>query len=152
MAYHWKRKLTLIQHKIALEHSHPESSCDLKRNVLTWRASMRPTALSDAYKVVISYDEHHTPRIFVQGQTLRGLSKSDFPHKYEIDKKNNRVRVCLYLPSELDYGKPFSETLVPWTAEWLFHYEIWLATGDWRGGGCHPQSDSKKQRVDGGKL
>ena len=105
---------------------------------------MTPTLLSQSYKVVITYDEHHAPKIVVHGQSLRGLSKSDFPHKYDIDEIHNRVRVCLCLPSELDYGKPFSETLVPWTVEWLFYYEIWLATGAWRGGGQHPQRGKRK--------
>lgn len=151
MAYHWKRKLTLIQHKIALARSYPESFCELKRNVLTWRATIRPTALSEEYRVILSFNEHQAPKIFVQGQALKGLAKSNFPHKYEIDEVHKRVRVCLYLPSELDYGQPFSETLVPWTAEWLFYYEIWLATEDWRGGGHHPLGDAKKQKLMGGR-
>jgi hypothetical protein len=28
-----------------------------------------------------------------------------------------------------------ADTIVPWTAEWLVHYEIWLVTGEWYGGG-----------------
>ena len=27
------------------------------------------------------------------------------------------------------------DTIVPWTAEWLLHYEVWLATGEWLGDG-----------------
>lgn len=30
-------------------------------------------------------------------------------------------------------------TIIPWTSEWLFNYEVWLATGEWRGGGMHPR-------------
>ena len=30
------------------------------------------------------------------------------------------------------------DTTVPWTAEWLLNYEIWLATGSWYGGGEWP--------------
>jgi hypothetical protein len=26
-------------------------------------------------------------------------------------------------------------TIVPWIAEWLYHYEAWLATGVWSDGG-----------------
>jgi hypothetical protein len=33
-----------------------------------------------------------------------------------------------------------ADTIVPWTAEWLVHYEIWLMTGEWYGGGdCPPR-------------
>ena len=28
-----------------------------------------------------------------------------------------------------------ADTIVPWTCEWLVHYEIWFATGEWHGGG-----------------
>jgi hypothetical protein len=31
------------------------------------------------------------------------------------------------------------DTILPWTAEWLLHYEIWRATEKWMGGGIHPQ-------------
>lgn len=31
-----------------------------------------------------------------------------------------------------------SDTIVPGTAEWLVHYEIWLVTGEWYGGGDWP--------------
>jgi len=31
-----------------------------------------------------------------------------------------------------------ADTIVPWTADWLAHYEIWLVTGDWYGGGEWP--------------
>ena len=31
-----------------------------------------------------------------------------------------------------------ADTIVPWAAEWLMHYELWLVTGEWTGGGDHP--------------
>jgi hypothetical protein len=30
------------------------------------------------------------------------------------------------------------QTFVPWTALWLFYFEDWLTTNEWRGGGEHP--------------
>ena len=30
-----------------------------------------------------------------------------------------------------------AEIIVPWISEWLLHYEIWLVTGEWHGGGMH---------------
>ena len=32
-------------------------------------------------------------------------------------------------------------TIVPWCSEWLFYYELWLATGEWLGGGVHPHPE-----------
>ena len=31
-----------------------------------------------------------------------------------------------------------ADTIVPGTAEWLVHYEIWLVTSEWYGGGDWP--------------
>lgn len=28
-----------------------------------------------------------------------------------------------------------SDKVIPWAIEWLFYYEIWLATGEWQSGG-----------------
>lgn len=137
------RRLRLIEHKVALERSYPNAYCELRRGVLIWKAVVRPTVLSREYQVKIWCKQNNLPRVVVSGDSLRGLSKSDFPHKYEIDEAHNLVRVCLYLPSEFDYMKPFSDTIVPWAIEWLLHYEIWLATGEWRGGGVHPTSGGK---------
>lgn len=138
-----KRRLRLIEHKVALERSYPDAYCDLKQGVLVWKAVVRPTVLSRKYQVKIWCKQNNQPRVVVSGDSLRGLSKSDFPHKYEIDQDHRLVRVCLYLPSEFDHMQPFSDTIVPWAIEWLLHYEIWLATGEWRGGGVHPMSGRK---------
>lgn len=139
-----KKRLRLIDQKIILKREYPDAVCELNRNKLVWRGTLRPTSFSREYKVRISYDERTPPKVVVSGDSLRELDKSSFPHKYEIDPKNKRVTICLYRPYELDYGKPFADTLVPWAMEWLFHYEIWLATGTWCGGGEHPTSGNKR--------
>ena len=38
-----------------------------------------------------------------------------------------------------------ADTIVAWTCEWLIHYEIWLATGEWHGGG---DGLAEEQRTD----
>lgn len=30
------------------------------------------------------------------------------------------------------------DSVLLWASLWLFFYEVWLATGDWLGGGEHP--------------
>jgi hypothetical protein len=45
--------------------------------------------------------------------------------------------LCLYYPGQWRPDLLLSTTIVPWTAEWLMHYELWLATGHWTGGGHH---------------
>lgn len=37
---------------------------------------------------------------------------------------------------DLDHRKDLiSDTIIPWVADWLLYYELWLATGEWLGGG-----------------
>jgi hypothetical protein len=40
---------------------------------------------------------------------------------------------------------PIIDTIIPWTSEWLLHYECWLATGKWHGGGIHHETEIEKQ-------
>jgi hypothetical protein len=34
---------------------------------------------------------------------------------------------------------------VPWTALWLFYFEEWLVSNEWKGGGEHPGGVDKPQ-------
>lgn len=43
--------------------------------------------------------------------------------------------LCLYTPGQWDRSMQIATTIIPWTAEWLFHYELWKATDHWVGGG-----------------
>jgi len=36
------------------------------------------------------------------------------------------------------------DTYIAWTSEWLWHFEDWLTTGVWAGGGEHPQQRRKR--------
>jgi hypothetical protein len=43
--------------------------------------------------------------------------------------------LCLCYPEEWQPTMLIARTILPWTVEWLAHYEIWRATGHWTGGG-----------------
>ena len=53
------------------------------------------------------------------------------PHMY--DQKT----LCLYYPAAREWrpDQLIATTIVPWTTTWLFFYEVWCMTGEWRGGG-----------------
>ena len=64
-------------------------------------------------------------------------------------------RLCLHFPGEWDPRMLISETIIPWASEWLYFHELWLATGEWHGGGHNPSpkapetlSKSEEQGVD----
>ena len=62
-----------------------------------------------------------------------------------IDPNNQWVEICLYRYAfEFSRYKLLANTVIPWIVEWLFYYEIWLTTGEWLGGGEHPQSEKRR--------
>jgi hypothetical protein len=52
------------------------------------------------------------------------------PHFYQ-----NRKSLCLYHPNDFKWisGKILAREIVPWTAAWIYFYEIWLRTNIWYG-------------------
>ena len=124
----------------------PESSCIIKKNIMIWNGSLRPTSLSKEYNVTVKYDGINSPETWVWGDELLKLDAPDFPHHYHIDIKEKKVEMCLFVPRFNEWNKSqlISDTIIPWAIEWLYFYEIWLVTGIWCGGGIHPES--KKTR------
>lgn len=64
-----------------------------------------------------------------------GPAKS-IPHTYTDGS------LCLHDFSEWRGHMVIADTTLAWTAEWLIHYEIWRATGDWHGGGEWPPGEA----------
>jgi hypothetical protein len=50
-------------------------------------------------------------------------------------------RLCLFLPGSREWNgdDPIALTILPWASLWLYFYEVWHATGEWLGGGVHPE-------------
>lgn len=63
------------------------------------------------------------------------------PHLYWDEESPMRSRLCLFDPAAKEWTSDMAiaETIVPWTIDWLASYEGWLATGEWTGGGRHPE-------------
>lgn len=128
-----------------------------------WEGTLTP--VRKAYKVRVTY----FPRIFfpdfqianprisvivddpVIGLDPRGTGELP-PHIYPNVSRPEFPRLCLFDPAtdEWDGEKLIAETILPWTARWLFFFEGWMATGEWFGGGRHPErsADSWKPPSD----
>jgi len=103
---------------------------------------MRPTPLSRNYLVEVIYSPGAAPRVFVREPDLVSLAgKRSLPHVYS----QQPTRICLYLPNTGEWTrmKLLSETVLPWTALWLFYFEDWLLGDKWNGGGHSPEMSSK---------
>lgn len=87
----------------------------------------------------------HSVHAYVLHPDLTALADGQRPpHIYGYD--GGRTKLCLFMPGagEWHAGLWLSETIVPWTVEWLRYYEMWLIDGLWHGGGEHP--DTKPRR------
>ncbi|WP_125766697.1 hypothetical protein [Lapidilactobacillus wuchangensis] len=69
----------------------------------------------------------------------------DIPHIFvnQSSKEKKEIFLCLYRNKhnrkEFIFGDNLKETLIPWTKEWLYFYELFLVTGKWYGNGEHPE-------------
>lgn len=52
--------------------------------------------------------------------------------------------LCLYYPdyNEWHANDSWADSIIPWTSLWLYFFELWIATGEWLGGGIHPGSNN----------
>jgi len=130
-----RKRLNLVAQRLRLERCFPESRSTINRNELCWRGTLRPTELSRDYVAKVTYKLGGAPHVWILHPKLEKRNDQRLPHVYEGD------RLCLYLPGtgEWTETQSLAHTIVPWTSEWLLHYELWLVTGDWNGGGEHPQ-------------
>jgi hypothetical protein len=104
---------------------------------LIWRCRMSPTPLSREYGVRIDYRQGDVPTVFVDEPDLTALAEGRrLPHVYQ----QKPTRLCLYLPRAHEWATSMriDLTIVPWAALWLFYFEEWLGSNQWKGGGEHP--------------
>jgi hypothetical protein len=115
---------------------------------LTWTHTISPSPLGSLYKVKLVYHLSKAPRIYVVDPKPLPVAKgkTKLPHCY--DQKEQCL--CLYYPDGKEWNKTMllAATVIPWTYEWLYHYEIWLGTGQWTGGGVHTQDNLPKKQND----
>ncbi len=139
------KQFSLTKQMVALKAAYPKAKCQIIQDTLFWTGDIRPSPLSRTYNVLISYNQKKAPEVWVIGDELQKLDAPDFPHHYELNAKNKMVMICLHRAWEFNDGRLLADTIIPWTIEWLYFYEIWLATGEWCGGGEHPTLKATKK-------
>lgn len=88
------------------------------RRQRSWYGDLQPTPESPQYRVRISYRLPLSPKVWVRHPEIH----PDAKHRYADSS------LCLYDPRVGEWHPDLflSQTIVPWTAEWLFYYEAWL--------------------------
>lgn len=127
------KQITPAVQGAALVARFPDSRLELRSSELIWTGHLTPTELSDSYEVRVRYRVGDNPKLFVLEPVLQKRDGKRCDHMYADN------RPCLYRRHDWDASMMLADTIVPWASEWLAHYEVWLATGDWTGRGEHPK-------------
>lgn len=128
-------RVPLIHQAGALKSYFPGS--EINRNgekELVWIGRITPTPLSETYKIKLHYKRNEFINIYVLEPKLnlaKGANK--LPHVYSTPKQ----QLCLFYPNNKEWNESmfYVKSLIPWASEWLYHYEIWVGSGEWHGGG-----------------
>ena len=144
--------LSAAQQYLALR-SNPccEGSGRLGRGQLTWTWQIAPSPLSRTYTLHVKFKERDVPKVFVDQPDLVKLADGrKIPHVYG----ESPTQLCLYLPSSGEWRSSMllANTVIPWAALWLYFFEEWLASDDWKGGGVHPTDAVPSDRENDEKI
>lgn len=82
---------------------------------------LRPTPESPTYQIRIDYAPPASPKVYVLSPPLARPPK----HVYRGG------HLCLYYRHEWSSDMSFADTIIPWTSEWLYFYELWQVCGKW---------------------
>ena len=89
--------------------------------------------MSRIYGLHLNYELGKRPVAIVKSPDLGQLTSKKIPHLWNTDPYD----LCLYYYKNREWNPRMhiGRTIFPWTMEWLFHFECWLATDHWDGGG-----------------
>ena len=124
-----ERVIALVREAMMLRKHYPDGSIRLRASRLRWTGELQPSEISRQYLVDVRYAPPNLPRIVVRRPKLVANADGLLPHIYPDGG------LCLFEPGQWAHGDPIAETILPWTCEWLLHYEFWRATGEWCGSG-----------------
>ena len=126
--------LTFGQQIGRMADRHPRFHASLTRSVASWTGELQPSPMSESYMVRIEYTLRMRPVVRVLRPQLRGRTPGErIPHTFPDGC------VCLHVHEDWTPASFIADTIIPWLALWLYHYEAWHATGEWLGGGHEPR-------------
>lgn len=132
------KRISLANQAGTLRSYFPDSHVSIEGKNLTWVGKVTPTPISATYTLRLRCSKG-IPKVFVTDPFPLAIAagQTELPHVYDQAKQ----QLCLYYPKEKERqymwtpDRLYVHTLIPWAAEWLLHYELWLCTGTWHGGG-----------------
>jgi len=132
-----KNRIPLTIQATFLHLYFPDSKYFIKNDTLIWKGYLQPTHLSQKYLIRIEYQHGMHPNVYVlqPASLLFAAGKTKLEHVYNTKTQ----QLCIYYRSGFEWFESMliADSIIPWTSEWLLHYEYWVATGIWHGGGIH---------------
>lgn len=129
----------------AIRSYFPDGSLTSSKKQLIWIGTIKPSPWSSTYKIKLEYSYKDGVNVYVLDPKplLLASGKDRLPHVYSHEKQ----KICLYYPDRTEWNssKYLVHTIFPWISEWLCHYELWVITGIWHGGGKHIEVETKDQ-------
>lgn len=117
--------LSLAQQMVAMQRLFPSFVLSHRGRGPVWRGELQPQENSPRYRVRIEWHTPKAPRVFVDPSQVPDQT----PHRYA------NGCLCLYYPKDRSWTAEvlIAESIVPWTAQWLAFYELWVITKKWFG-------------------
>ena len=134
------KNLSITQQDQRIKEKFPQFTRSQNHKQGVWTGDLKPKEWSPKYKIRIIYKLKRHPKVSViSPELLFAKGKSQLPHVYSGNE------LCLFYPNGREWAsdKFIADTIIPWTSLWLFYYEDWLYTGQWKGGGIHPNKKRK---------
>jgi hypothetical protein len=130
-----KRNTTLSigQQAFLLRNTVTDAKITTSARRLEFRALVQPTVISRQYDLRIRYEIGNHPVSTILHPNLGELTDKKIPHLW----KSKPYDLCLYYSKNREWlpHMHLARTVFPWCMEWMFHFECWLGSGEWDGGG-----------------
>jgi hypothetical protein len=113
--------------------SKKERRADGNKFRLIWRQTVKSSPLGGRYLIEVRWLGVGKAHVLVVSPRISHPEGKRIPHTYpDID---GLVCMCLHLSEEWSGRQSIASTVIYWAIEWLYYYELWVATGEWHGGG-----------------
>lgn len=123
------RSLSVAHQALGLRQLFPNLPAKVRAGRLEWTGILTPTPMSRDYTVKLTYSQITRPRVVIIDPKLHCVTDGAIPHLYRDGS------ICLNDTHQWDPSMLLVDTIIPWTSEWLYFYELWVATGTWFGDG-----------------
>ena len=116
---------------------------------LRYSFSVAPGDFSRLYQCLLKVRKGYVaPDVFVLHPDLSILASGRrLPHTYR--HKGRGTHLCLFSPQYREWAPQMDlvGSQLAWTVEWLGYFEDWLLTGEWGGGGTHPDRTTHTRQI-----